>query len=109
MPIPKVKEEDIVWKKEELERDESFIDLKVGESIAGTLAAKNNGLFGLYYVIERLDGEIIKLNGSSNLNKWMELHEPGDLIRITRKEDLKIPDPEKNDMKRFEVEKGEIK
>ena len=109
MPIPKVKEEDISWKKEELERDESFTDLEVGESIAGTLAAKNKGFYGLYYVIEKLDGEIIKLNGSSNLNKWMEKHESGDLIRITRKEDLKSPDPKKNDMKIFEVEKGEVK
>lgn len=108
MSLPEIKEEDIKWRKDEREKDKTFVDLEIGESLAGTLASKNKGFFGMYYIFEKFDGSIAKLNGTTNLNKWMAKYEPGDLLRITRKDDLKSPDPEKNNMKIFEVEKGEV-
>jgi hypothetical protein len=108
--MDKLNEKDIEWTLEEPERDDSFTFLEVGETLSGRLVSKNKNWYNNYvYIIQKLDDDIVKINGSTNLDKWMEKFEPGDLLQIKRIENLKSPNPERNDLKRFEVYKGSVK
>lgn len=83
------------WVPAEYEKDESFIDIDVGETLIGTfVASKENFRGNLYYIIQKDDGEIVKKNDTTNLHKWMANIEPGDRIKIVRKEDQKLPQKE---------------
>ena len=110
MPLPPPDENKIKWEKVEIEKDRSFIefdDWKVGVSVAGIFVIKKEGFFGDYYIIEKFNGEIVKINETSDLRKKMEKINEKDYVRITRLEDLKSHKPDRNDMMRFDVERGE--
>lgn len=91
------------WVLAEYEKDESFKNLEIGETLIGTFVARDtNYLKKLFYIIELEDGKIRKLNDTTNLHKWMAKIEPGDKIKITRKKDKNIP-AQPNPLQIYEV------
>jgi len=76
-------------------RDESFIKLDVGdELVARFVGSKPNLNFKdeKIHVFEDLDtDEKRQLNGTTDLDRWMEGVEPGCRVRIVRLKDKKLP------------------
>jgi len=92
------------WKLVDFPKDESFISLGVGEELEGRFVGEKTNYFGrLYYIIQKNGGDIVKLNDTTNLHKWMESVEPGDIIKIVRKKDKRSPEPDKNPLQIYEV------
>lgn len=109
MPMPKVDPKKIKWEKVEPEKDKSFInfdDWRIGETIEGIFVAEKKGYYGKYFIIQKFDNEIVKINETTDLKKKMKKIQENDFIRITRLKDRKSPEPDRNDMLMFEVEKG---
>ena len=98
------KKEDEEWKLAEFPKDESFITLGIGEELIGTLVAKKTNFYGNpYYIFEKENGEIVKLSGTTNLDRWLEQFEPGDKMKIVHVEDRKSPQPGRKPLQIYEV------
>jgi hypothetical protein len=84
------------WRLAPYPRDDSFIRLEVGEDFSGLfVATKNNPNYegDKIHVFEDDEGNVRQMNGTSNLDKWMSVVEPGSVIRIKRLNDRKIGKP----------------
>jgi hypothetical protein len=91
----KEKEKKGKWILADYEKDESFKNIGIDEELIGTFLARDKNYLGnTFYIIEEEDGNIRKINDTTNLNKWMTSIEPGDKIRIIRHPDKKLPQVE---------------
>ena len=88
-----------------------FVKLEIHESLEGIyLSAKPNSKKPekeVYYIGSKDGKEFRGINETGDLKSWMKQVEHGDIIKITRIEDLDIGKP--NPMHQFEVEIFELK
>jgi len=98
------KEDENRWKLIDIPKDDSFLSLEVGKELIGRFVCAKTNFFGrVYYIIEKDNGEIVKLNDTTNLHKWMENVKPGDMIKIVHEEDRISPQPDRNPLQLYKV------
>jgi len=67
--------------------------LQIGESLDGIYkSVKPNPNYPerKVYFFSTKDGDVFGLNSSGDLDSWMAKHNPGDILKITRKPDLDV-------------------
>jgi hypothetical protein len=80
------------WVLAKYEKDDSFKNLEVGEEFVGVYVSQDKNYLGkIFYILQEEEGEMRKMNDTTNLNKWMHNIEPGDRIKIVRLPDKKLP------------------
>ena len=95
------------WERREPPRDESFFKLDIDETLVGRLISKKeNETFPgemIYIFDEKDSGEIKKLNGTTDLDRWMTQYEEGDYLKIHRLKDIILPNKPKP-LQKYEVD-----
>jgi len=87
-----------------------YVKLDIDQSLEGihisTKPNKKNSEKEVYYIGSKDGKEYSGINETGDLRSWMKQVKPGDIIKITRLEDLDVGQP--NPMHQFEVEVFEL-
>lgn len=99
---------DGIWKEIVAPKDETYIKLEVGEILIGFFVSSVESEIydgNLIHTFQKRDtDEIVKINGTVNLDRKLSMVDNGDLLRIERLEDKKMKPP-KNDLQIYHVDK----
>jgi len=87
---------DINWVLAPYPVDESFVKLEIDEEFIGRYTgSKPNPNFkdDLIHVFEDINGDIKQINGTTNLDRWISVIDPGNMVKIRRFKDKIIGQP----------------
>lgn len=97
------------WVEVELPRDENTIELEVGEEFIGVyVGSKPNYAFEdeVIHIFETEMGNMRKMYGKANLDRWMKAVALGSRVKIRRLEDKRIGQPKPLHMFKVWVSRG---
>lgn len=88
----------------------NIVKLEIGEELVGLYLGDEDSIFKDHetgepckiHLIQKRNGDTVKLPSTVDLGKWFSIRESGDRVRVKRLKDLPMPSPKKP-LQKYEV------